>query len=149
MKIAICSDEPYPVHEAVAKHVEKLGHDVVRFGSLINGKENGWVESAQKAALSIKDGLCDEGIFFCWTGTGITMAANKIPGIRAALCIDPETAQGARIWNHANVIGMSNRLITAERAVEILETWFSSSDREGLGQNGLDALMKLEKDYLR
>ena len=146
MKIAICSDEPYPIHDAVVSFVEELGHEVVRYGSLIDGKEQDWVETAYKAASAVQDGACDEGIFFCWTGTGITMAANKVHGIRAALCIDPETAKGARIWNHANVIGLSNRLMTKERALEILEAWFTTKDEQGKGNAAKEALHQLEEN---
>ena len=146
MKIAICSDEPYPIHDAVVAFVEELGHEVVRYGSLVDGQDQDWVATANKAARAIEQGSCDEGIFFCWTGTGITMAANKVRGIRAALCIDPETAKGARIWNHANVIGLSNRLTTKERALEILEAWFTTRDAEGKGNAAQDALQELEEN---
>jgi len=146
MKIAICSDEPYPIHDAVVAFVEELGHEVVRYGSLIDGREQDWVATADQAAQAIQQGSCDEGIFFCWTGTGITMAANKVRGIRAALCIDPETAKGARIWNHANVIGLSNRLTTKERALEILEAWFTTRDAEGKGNAAQEALQELEEN---
>ena len=146
MRIAICSDEPYPIHDAVVAFVEELGHEVVRYGSLVDGREQDWVATADEAAQAIQQGSCDEGIFFCWTGTGITMAANKVRGIRAALCIDPETAKGARIWNHANVIGLSNRLTTKERALEILEAWFTTKDAEGKGNAAQDALQELEEN---
>ena len=68
----------------------------------------------------------DEGIVFCWTGTGASIAANKVPGIRAALCHDAETARGARVWNHANVLALSLRATTEAIAKEILDTWFTT-----------------------
>ena len=111
MKIAICSDEPYPIHAVIVQWVEKRGHEVVQFGSLRSKKEEPWAPTAKEAALAVASGECDQGIFCCWTGTGISMEANKIAGIRAALCNDAETAKGARIWNHANVLALSNRLL--------------------------------------
>jgi len=149
MNIAICSDEPYPLHEEIVSYVESLGHKVRRYGSLQNGEENDWAQSAHEAAQALVDGQCDEGVFFCWTGTGITIAANKVRGIRAALCTDPETARGARIWNHANVIGLSNRLMTKERAIEILDAWFSTRDEKGQGQAGVDSLLAIENKTCR
>jgi ribose 5-phosphate isomerase B len=127
MKIAICSDEPYPIHNFVLSEVRKRGHEAVLFGSLVSGKEESWAKVARDAALAISRGECDEGVFFCWTATGISMAANKVPGIRAALCTDAETAQGARIWNHANVLALSNRLMTEPLTKAILDAWFDTA----------------------
>lgn len=126
MKIAICSDESYPVHETIVQEVKRRRHTIICFGSLKSGEEESWARVAREAAEAIASGDCEEGIFLCWTGTGISMAANKVPGIRAALCTDAETAKGARIWNHANVLAMSNRLTTSDLAKEILAAWFDT-----------------------
>jgi ribose 5-phosphate isomerase B len=126
MKIALCSDEPYLVNDLCREELERRGYEVLCFGATKSGKEENWAEVARAAALSIKQGECDEGIFFCYTGTGISIAANKIPGIRAALCVDAQTAANARIWNHANVLALSNRLITSDLLKEILSAWFST-----------------------
>ena len=101
MRVALCSDEPYPVHAIVRALLEARGHEVVPFGAVADGQEAPWADVAEQAALAVASGACDEGVFFCWTGTGISMAANKVPGVRAALCTDPGTAAGARVWNHA------------------------------------------------
>lgn len=85
-----------------------------------------WPEITYKAIQEIKQGHADEGIVLCWTGTGCTLIANKVPGIRAALCIDAETAKGARIWNHANVLGLSLRLTSSAVLKEILSAWFDT-----------------------
>ena len=124
MKIAVCSDELYPVNDFVVQELERLGHEVLPFGAIKSRKNEPWVNVAREAAEAIHQGTCTEGIFFCWTGTGVSIVANKIPGIRAALCTDTQTATGARIWNQANVLALSNRLITQDMAKEILETWF-------------------------
>ena len=144
MRIALVSDEPYPVHELICAEVEARGHDVVRFGAFGTGQEAPWALVAEEAALAVARGDCDEGIFLCWTGTGISIAANKVAGVRAALCGDPGTAAGARVWNHANVICLSNRTLSGDMAREILAAWFETakgSDGEaGVSQvNAVDA----------
>jgi ribose 5-phosphate isomerase B len=81
-------------------------------------------------------------VFFCWTGTGISMAANKVPGVRAALCGDPGTAAGARVWNHANVLCLSNRTLSRDMAREILDAWFDTEpgERGAAGVSLLEAV---------
>lgn len=148
MKVAVCSDEPYAVNTAIAEELERRGHEVVRFGALATGEDAPWPLVAREAAEAIASGACDEGVFFCWTGTGISIAANKVPGIRAALCTDPETARGARIWNHANVLALSNRLITTERAKEILDAWLATAPDDPQGKGGVEQLAEVEAAYL-
>ncbi len=148
MKIAVCSDELYPVNDFIVQELERLGHQVVLFGSLKSRENESWIEVAKAAAESINQGLCEEGIFFCWTGTGISMAANKIPGIRAALCTDAETAAGARLWNGANVLALSNRLLTQDLAKEILHAWFNTSMDEG-SSRAVEELKALEASVIK
>ena len=144
MKIAVCSDEPYAVHDVLRSELEARGHEVVAFGSVADGREAPWVQTAEAAARAVADGRCDEGIFCCWTGTGIAMAANKVPGIRAALCTDPQTAQGARVWNHANVLALSNRLLGEHVLREILDAWFSTASDDPRGADGVGDLAELD-----
>jgi len=139
MRIALCSDEPYPVHEVIEQELERRGHETVRFGAVASGTEEPWAPAAEKAALAVAGGDCDEGIFLCWTGTGISMAANKVPGIRAALCGDPGTAAGARVWNHANVLCLSNRTLSPDMAKEILAAWFDTEP----GDKGIEGVARL------
>ncbi|MFI5307233.1 MAG: RpiB/LacA/LacB family sugar-phosphate isomerase [Polyangiales bacterium] len=143
MRIAICSDEPYPVHDLVRKLIEARGHSAVSFGSIATGKEAPWAEVAEQAAASVAAGECDEGVFFCWSGTGISMAANKVAGIRAALCADPGAARAARIWNHANVICLSNRTLSTDMAKEILEAWFDTEPGTA-GDDGVHRLRDVD-----
>jgi ribose 5-phosphate isomerase B len=144
MRIALCSDEPYPVHEAIKQELSRRGHEVVAFGAIASGKEEPWAEVAERAALAVARGECDEGVFFCWTGTGISIAANKVPGIRAALCGDPGTAAGARIWNHANVLCLSNRTLSQDMAKEILAAWFDTPPGDR-GEDGVRRLAEVER----
>jgi ribose 5-phosphate isomerase B len=127
MKIAVVTDELYPIHTFVLDWLKSQGHEPILFGAL----------------QSNQDEVCTEGIFFCWTGTGISMAANKVPGIRAALCTDAETARGARIWNHANVLALSNRLLSQDVSKEILTAWFEDYDA-AKGAKGVAELRDLE-----
>lgn len=144
MKIAVCSDEPYPVNDVIVTEIKKRGHEAILFGSPRTKKEAPWITVTAEAAKAVSEGRCDEGIFFCWTGTGSAIAANKISGIRAALCGDAETAKGARIWNHANVLILSNRLTTSDLAKEILEAWFSTP-MDDRGEKTVQDIKKLEK----
>lgn len=131
MKIAVCSDELYPVNDFVVAELHKLGHEVEVFGAIKSRNSEPWVDVAKEAAEAIHQGICEEGVFFCWTGTGISIVANKIPGIRAALCTDAQTAMGARLWNQANVLALSNRLLTQDLAIEILKAWFDTDLSKG------------------
>lgn len=142
MRIAVCSDEPYAVNDVAVQELENRGHEIVKFGSLASGKEEPWAEVARAAAEAVAGGDCDQGVFFCWTGTGISMAANKVPGIRAALCTDAETARGARVWNHANVLALSNRLCSPDLVKEILAAWLDTEvdDRGAAGVAQLEAI---------
>jgi ribose 5-phosphate isomerase B len=121
---------------------------VVRFGACETGREAPWADVAEAAARAVAAGACDEGIFFCWTGTGISMAANKVPGIRAALCTDPGTAAGARVWNHANVLCLSNRLLSADVAKEIVAAWLDTPAGEQ-GADGVERLRRVEARYCK
>ncbi|MEJ2749528.1 MAG: RpiB/LacA/LacB family sugar-phosphate isomerase [Anaerolineae bacterium] len=126
MKLAIGSDERTHLTDAVVAEVQKRGHEIVLFGHLTDQKEY-WPQVARQVAEAVASGQVDEGILFCWTGTGVSLAANKVPGIRAALCDDAETARGARLWNDANVLCLSLRRTSEVEAMEILEQWFATT----------------------
>lgn len=139
MKIAISSDEYSPLIDLLIDEVKKRGHEVLYFGPAKGEKAQDWPMVTEQAIEEIRQGRADEGIILCWTGTGCTIIANKTPGIRAALCIDAETAKGARTWNHANVLGLSLRLTSESVLKEIIAAWFEtpySSDEWNLLQIG-------------
>ena len=148
MRVALCSDEPYPVHATIRAQIEARGHEVVPFGAVASGREEPWATVAEAAAVAVASGACDEGVFACWTGTGITMAANKVAGIRAALCGDPGTAAGARVWNHANVLCLSNRTLSDDMAKEILAAWFDT-DAGDRGTKGVMDLARIDERHRR
>lgn len=126
MRIAVGSDEATPLTASVIEELRRRGHEIVLFGALREGDNPNWPVVAQKVGQAVASGACQQGILFCWTGTGVCMAANKVPGVRAALCVDAPTAAGARRWNDANVLCMSLRLTTPPVAQEILDAWFSA-----------------------
>jgi ribose 5-phosphate isomerase B len=127
MKIAVASDEKTVLTEALVEDLRARGHDLLLFGPLAaEDPEVDWPLTSAKVAQAVADGRAAQGIVCCWTGTGATIAANKVRGVRAALCHDAETAKGARIWNHANVLAMSLRATSPAIAREILEAWFST-----------------------
>lgn len=147
MRIAIGSDEKTQLTDYVIKELTSRGIKLELHGPLA-GVDNQWTEVAQIVAEKVKDGLCDQGILFCWTGTGVGIAANKVPGIRAALCTDAQTAEGARKWNDANVLAMSLRMTSHTVAKEILEAWFSSFPEEEEKAN-IEKVKEIEKKYCR
>jgi ribose 5-phosphate isomerase B len=126
MKIAMGSDERTHLSDYVVAQVQARGHAVTLFGSLADAQQY-WPAVAQAVAEAVAGGTADEGILFCWTGTGVSLAANKVPGIRAALCEDAETARGARLWNNANVLCLSIRRTSEVMAKEILDKWFETA----------------------
>jgi ribose 5-phosphate isomerase B len=148
VRIALCSDEPYPVHARVRSWLEERGHEVAAFGSIASGLPTPWAHTAESAALAVANGECQQGIFFCWTGTGISMAANKVAGVRAALCTDPGQAAAARIWNHANVLCLSNRTLSEDMAKELLSAWFDTSPGDQ-GDEGVAQLTLVDARHRR
>ncbi len=136
------------MHAVVREWLAERGHEVVPFGSVATGAEVPWASTAEAAAEAIARGDCDQGVLFCWTGTGVSMAANKVAGVRAALCSDPGQAAGARVWNHANVLCLSNRTLAGDLAKEILAAWFDTEVGEQ-GASGVAELSAVEARHLR
>ena len=130
MRIGIGSDEKTVLTDYVIDDIRTRGHEIVLFGPL-KGDAIAWPLVSEQLARAVTAGVVEEGILFCYTGTGASIAANKVPGIRAALCGDAQTASGARWWNDANILVMSLRATSTEVAGEILEAWFSEKVREG------------------
>ena len=125
MKLSVGSDMDMHVARVVFDKLREKGHEVVVYGPVADQKQL-WPEVARRVAEDVAAGRTDEGVLMCWTGTGVSMAANKVPGVRAALCDDAETARGARLWNKANVLCMSLRRASEVVAQEILDKWFET-----------------------
>lgn len=125
MKVVVGSDEKTPLTDAVSDDLRRRGHDVILVGPPA-GEKLGWSEVGKELGRKVASGEADTGVLFCWTGTGASIAANKVAGVRAALCTDAATAEGARKWNDANVLVMSLRLTSPTVASELLDAWFSA-----------------------
>ena len=145
MKIAVGSDERTHLTDYVVEELKSQGYDLELYGP-ISGEDIQWTDVAHKVAQSVKEGSSEQGILFCWTGTGVSIAANKVPGIRAALCHDAQTAEGARKWNDANVLAISLRATSQTVAKEILEAWFKSSPEDEEKEN-IDKVQEIERKY--
>src|ERR671916_2652484 len=109
MRIAVSSDERTGVAEAVVEELRKRGHEPVVHGALSQDERPDWAWASEAAARDVAEGRAEQAVVCCWTGTGASIAANKVAGVRAALCGDGETARGARKWNDATVLALSLR----------------------------------------
>ncbi len=148
MILAVGSDERTHLTDVVLANLRERGHELVLYGPLA-GEAEAWPAVARHVGEAVAAGQADEGILFCWTGTGVSLAANKVPGIRAALCDDAETARGARIWNNANVLCMSLRRTSEVVATEILESWFSTTYQPNEEDDAcLAEVQAIERDYV-
>lgn len=125
VKVVLGSDEKTPLTDAVEQQLRALGHEVILVGPPA-GERAEWAEVGRRVGEAVANGDADTGVLFCWTGTGASIAANKVHGVRAALCTDAKTAEGARRYNDANVLVMSLRLTSPEVAKEMLERWFAT-----------------------
>ena len=126
MRIAIAADEVTGVAPLIAEELERRGHETVPHGALSDAERDDWAWASEAAARDVAEGRAEQGVIACWTGTGASIAANKVGGIRAALCGDAETARGARRWNDANVLALSLRSTSAAELAEILDAWLEA-----------------------
>jgi ribose 5-phosphate isomerase B len=130
VRISVAADERTGVAEAVVEELRGRGHEPLLHGALAPDERDDWAWASEAAARDVADGRADQGIVCCWTGTGASIAANKVEGIRAALCADADTARGARRWNDANVLALSLRTTSAALLAEILDGWFEGRPSE-------------------
>ena len=137
MRFIVGADDAKPILEHIVNHLRSKGHDVVSV--LVKT----WGEAACDVANAVAMRTADQGIVMCWTGTGVSMVANKVPGVRAALCGDAATAAGARKWNDANVLAMSLRLVSEPLAIEIIDAWLGEQYGR-TEEESLDVIRALE-----
>ena len=127
MRFSLAADEDTGVARALAGELERRGHVVsARHGALSDAERDDWAWCSETAARDVAEGRADQAVVCCWTGTGASIAANKVPGIRAALCADAQTAAGARRWNDANVLAVSLRTTTPALLSEMLDAWLAA-----------------------
>ena len=130
--MAFGTDERTGVSDEVVAALAAAGHEVV-----LRLEDEPWPDVGRRVGEAVATGDADRGVVCCWTGTGVSMAANKVAGVRAALCTDAETARGARRWNDANVLALGLRLTSATVAAEMLDAFFSTeTDPDEAGNVG-------------
>jgi ribose 5-phosphate isomerase B len=127
VRISVSADEDAGVARAVLDELRLRGHRPIPHGALADAERPDWAWASELAARDVAAGRADFGIVCCWTGTGASIAANKVPGVRAALCWDAPTAAGARRWNDANVLALSLRSTSRAVLTEILDAWFEAA----------------------
>jgi ribose 5-phosphate isomerase B len=126
MRVAVAADERTGIAEAVVEELRRRGHEPLAHGALNEAERDDWAWASEAAARDVVEGRAEQAIVCCWTGTGASIAANKVEGIRAALCGDAQTAAGARRWNDANCLALSLRATSAAELDEILDAWFGT-----------------------
>lgn len=135
MKIVVASDERTKLTDFVVDHLKSQGHKLLLLGVLGSSPNDRWVEIGKQAALMVAEGKVERGILFCWSGTGICMAANRIKGARAALCWDSQIARLSRKWDNANILCLALVSTKEEQAKEIIDVFLSAPfDEEGFNE---------------
>jgi ribose 5-phosphate isomerase B len=146
MRISIAADELTGVALALAAELQRRGHTTVAHGALADGERPDWAWAAEAAARDVAQGRAEQAVVCCWTGTGASIAANKVASIRAALCLDAATASGARRWNDANVLALSLRSTSQAELGEILDAWFAQESSEhGEDRANIGHLAEIER----
>jgi len=145
-RVAVGSDMAHDTATAVADHLEAQGLVVVRCGA-VAGPDTPWPDVAEQAARLVAQGAVDTAVLCCWTGTGVSIAANKVPGIRAALCTDAETAKGARTWNDANVLALSLASTDATAARAIVDAFLQTDEVDPDERRNIRRVHELEQRY--
>ena len=126
MRIAVAADELTGIAQALPDELRRRGHEPILHGAYAQDERSDWAWASERAARDVAEGRADQAIVACWTGTGASIAANKVPGVRAALCGDAPTAAGARRWNDANVLALSLRITSQAQLTEILDAWLTA-----------------------
>jgi ribose 5-phosphate isomerase B len=127
VRIAVAADERTGIADAVVEELRRRGHEPLLHGALSDAERDDWAWASEAAARDVAEGRAQQGVVCCWTGTGASIAANKVAGVRAALCRDAQTADGARRWNDANVLALSLRATSDAQLTEILDAWFAGA----------------------
>jgi ribose 5-phosphate isomerase B len=141
MRVAVAADERTGIAEPLLEELRKRGHEPLPHGALNDEERDDWAWASEAAARDVAEGRAEQAVVCCWTGTGASIAANKVQGIRAALCADAQTAEGARRWNDANVLALSLRATSEAELEEILDAWFAGAPSdEGEDRANVDHL---------
>jgi ribose 5-phosphate isomerase B len=145
VRVAVAADELIGVAETIVDELRTRGHEPIVHGALSDAERDDWAWASEAAARDVVEGRSDQAVVCCWTGTGASIAANKVPGARAALCADAQTAAGARRWNDANVLALSLRVTSQVELGEILDAWFEAKpSAETSDRANVDHLAEIE-----
>jgi ribose 5-phosphate isomerase B len=125
VRVALAVDELTGIADGLPEELRRRGHEPILHGAYAEDERPDWAWASEAAARDVAEGRAEQAVVACWTGTGASIAANKVAGIRAALCGDAQTAAGARRWNDANVLALSLRSTSAAELEEILDAWFA------------------------
>jgi ribose 5-phosphate isomerase B len=146
MRISVAADELTGVARALPDQLRRRGHETLAHGALGEGERQDWAWASEAAARDVAEQRAEQAIVCCWTGTGASIAANKVGGVRAALCLDAATAAGARRWNDANVLAISLRATSDAELGEILDAWFGAEpSREAADLANVEHLGAIER----
>jgi ribose 5-phosphate isomerase B len=145
MRIAAGADERTALTDFVLEDLRDRGHEVVAVLGPAGARDEQWADVGRGVAEAVARGDADQGVVFCWTGTGVSLAANKVRGARAALCTDAEQARGARKYNDANILAMSLRLTSEPLAVEILDAWFDQIELDPTEIPNIERVKELDR----
>jgi ribose 5-phosphate isomerase B len=143
--VAVGSDDHYPVVDFIVEELKRRGFDLIKVGFLREGKPYPWQKVGFEVGELVAKGEALFGVVICYTGTGVCIAANKVKGIRAALCFDSQTARGARMWNDANVLAISGRFTSNEVAREIIDAWLSVEKPDPSEIENIEELKRMER----
>lgn len=145
MKIAIGNDHSaVEMKEIIKAHLEQKGHETLDLGT--NSTEScDYPVYGEKVGRAVADGVADLGIAICGTGLGISLAANKVKGIRACVCSEPYTARMSRLHNNANVLAFGARVVGSELAKMIVDVWLDTEFEGGRHQRRVDLIMGIEE----
>jgi ribose 5-phosphate isomerase B len=150
MRISLAADELTGIAGVLVGELERRGHRTIAHGALTDSERDDWAWASEAAARDVAEGRAEQGIVCCWTGTGASIAANKVDGVRAALCLDGPTAGGARRWNDANVLALSLRATSEAELTEILDAWFlTEPSAEPADRANVEHLSALERGARR
>ena len=146
MRLAVAADELTGVAEQLVDELRARGHELILHGAYAASEPDDWAWASERAARDVADGRAPQAVVACWTGTGASIAANKVAGVRAALCVDAQTAEGARRWNDANVLALSLRLTSRATLGEILDAWFDAAPSTDAGDmRNIDHVSEIEQ----
>jgi ribose 5-phosphate isomerase B len=146
MMISVAADEMTGIARVLVAELERRGHETLRHGALSGADRDDWAWASESAARDVAEGHAEQAVVCCWTGTGASIAANKVDSVRAALCLDAATAAGARRWNDANALALSLRATSEAELAEILDAWFDAApSREADDRANVEHLREIER----